>query len=213
MSLIQAFKDDSYRYGNLQSLDYKLAANAHLFKPNFLSEFYMSMRGDSYSKRDGLGVISATFCGMDPSHNSVVAYLASKPVCAMGVWTDEQTFLPIGILFITLINGNPKTGEASCFAGFCFQKAYWGSDEQESLTVLGIAQIFGDLNVKSIHGVRYATNHFTAHYMAKFGFMDLVTVPNHLARKDKIVDGVVSTLSREKFESNLIERILKGSAE
>jgi hypothetical protein len=210
MSLIEAFKSDQYKYGNLQSIPYD-KSRTDVFPEGFLGRLYFSLQGSRFHKtRSGDGVLQALFCGMtDLSFDKIVSYMASIPLCVMGIWQPDGTFRPAGIHFIPT-----KTGvgaESMAFGGYGFLKEYWGTEEQESLTVLGIAQIFGELNIKQLHGMRYSTNAFTARYMERFGFRDLCTIPNYMMRGNKMVDGVLSTLARSDFEANLVERLLKSA--
>jgi hypothetical protein len=210
VSLIQAFKDDSYTYGNLQSIAYN-RNDTSIFKPGFLGDLYWMLKGDRFHKtRPGSGILEVLMCGMsDISFDQVVSYLARIPLCVMGIWEESpegRRFRPAGIHFITVHTKSDT--ESSCFAGYGFVKEFWGSDEQETLTLLGISQIFGELNVKTINGMRFTTNEFTARYMAKFGFKDTGLIKDHLPRRGKLVDGVVSTLSKSDFETNLLERVL-----
>jgi RimJ/RimL family protein N-acetyltransferase len=207
MSLIQALKEDEYKWGNLQSIPYSPQNPA--FKEDFLHDLYFQFRGSRFHKtRPGNNILEVLFCGMqDVSYNAITSYLAKTPLCIMGIWQDDGTFRTAGIHFTPVKTGG-MDGEAMCISGYGFLKEFWGSEEMETLTVLGIAQIFGELNVKQIHGIRYTTNEFTARYMARFGFHDLCTIPNWMMRNGKLVDGVLSTLSRNEYESNLLQRVL-----
>lgn len=207
MSLIQALREDKYRYGDLQSIPYD--PKNPLFKEDYLHDLYFMLKGSRFHKtRPGNGILDVLFCGMpDISYNTITAYLATHNLCVMGIWQPDGTFSTAGIHFTPVRTVGPD-GESMCISGYGFLKDYWGTEEMETLTVLGIAQIFGELNVKSIHGIRYTTNEFTARYMAKFGFHDLCTIPNWMLRNGKLVPGVLSTLSREEYERNLMERVL-----
>jgi hypothetical protein len=209
MSLIQALKEDEYRHGNLQSIPYS-TANTAVFKEDFLHDLYFALKGSRFHKiRPGNSILEMLFCGMtDISYNAIVSYLSKIPMGVMGIWEDGQ-FRPAGIHFVTVSMG--AGDELACFGGYGFLKEHWGSEEQETLTVLGLSQIFGQLNVKSIHGMRYLQNEFTARYMARFGFKDVGIIPNYMLRRGKLVPGVVSTLSREAFEENLLGRVLSAS--
>ena len=208
LSMIEAFRQDNYRFGVLQSIAYD-RNRVDLFPPGFLGRLYFALQGSRFHKnRPGDGVLEVLFCGMDTSFDSVVSYLARIPLAVMGIWQDDGTFKAAGIHFITTKAGIGE--ESSCFAGYGFLKEYWGTNEQESLTILGISQIFGELKVKSIHGVRYTANEMTARYMARFGFKDVGTLPDYMLRRGKIVPAVLSTLSRAEFERNLEKRVLEA---
>lgn len=209
MSLIQALKEDNYRANNLQAIPYD-RTKTELFKPGFLGDLYFQLKGSRFHKtRPGNGILDVLFCGMqDLSFDAIVAYLQSRPLSILGVW-EGDTFRAAGLHFIVTKTGSGD--ECSCMAGYSFFREWWGTDEQESLTVLGIAQIFGELNVRTIHGLRYRENEFTARYMARFGFKDIATIPDQMLRRGKLVPGVLSMLSRNDFETNLLQRVLNST--
>jgi RimJ/RimL family protein N-acetyltransferase len=79
--------------------------------------------------------------------------------------------------------------------------------EEEIAGWLGLAALFEEFNLIQLHGQRYADNHLTVRFMSRFGFKDVGRVPRLLARGDEAIDGIISTLSREDFETNLEQRI------
>lgn len=200
MGILNQLKEQNYRWGDLQAIPYSRTETA-IFKPGFLGELYFKFRGSRFSRRDGTGILENLFCGMtDLSYDAIVPYLAGRPICVLGVWQGTE-FKVAGFNFTTVSIG---AGEhKACFAGYGFTREFWGTDEEEVLAVLGITVIFQELDVLSIHGVRYADNDFTAHFMRRFGFRDVGTLPNYMMKRGKLVDGVISTLSRETFEAKV----------
>lgn len=207
MNLLEAIKLDNYKIGPCQAIIYNRKETA-IFKEGFLGELYWMFRGERYSTRDGYGILNALFCGMqDLSFDSIVAYLSTRPLCILGVW-EEDEFKVAGICFPAVTigagDGNPK----AAFAGYGYVRWAWGHEHLETLTLLGIAILFQELDILSLHGMRYASNDLTAKLMGKFGFKDVGTIPNYMMRGKELVAGTVSTLSRETFEENVGQRML-----
>ena len=202
MSILESLKKDGYRMGNLQAIPYSRHDHT-IFKPGFLGELYWMMRASGkYSKNaNGMGILVDLFCGMqDLSFPAIVAYLSTVQLIVLGVWEGE-VFNVAGVCFPTTRIGSGD--QKAMIAGYGFLSPYWGSDEQELLAVLGIAMLFVEGDVLAIHGVRYQSNVLTAKFMSKFGFKDYGVIPRFLMRRGKLVDAVVSSLSREDFEDNL----------
>lgn len=201
MSILADLKSTDYRMGNLQAIMYN-RNDSRVFKPGFLGELYWMLKGSGqYSQRPGNGVLEPLFCGMtDLSFDAIVAYLSTVGLVVMGVW-DGENFKVAGICFPTTRVG--AGDQKACFAGYGFLRAYWGTDEQELLAVLGLAVLFVEGEVLAIHGVRYETNTLTANFMSRFGFKDDGTVPMYFLRRGKLVGATVSTLTRGAFEENL----------
>lgn len=218
MSLIQAIKQDGYRYGNCQVLVHD-RRDTSMLKEGFLSDLYFMLKGDRYNrKREGNGILETLFCGMtDLSFDSIVPYLSKLPLAVMGVWNPEldevtgetvEKFEVAGVAFPTVMLGGGD--QKACLAGYGFLPKFWGKSEMETLTVLGLALLFSELDVLSVHGIRYADNDLTARFMGRFGFHDVGEMPRYMLRRGKLVSAVMSTLSVEDFEANLSHRALEA---
>lgn len=205
--MLEAIQAEGYRIGDLQAIIYD--RNDHsVFEEGFLARLYFMLRGDRYSKREGDGILSALFCGMqDLSFDAIVAYLSTRPLCLMGEWKDGK-FDVAGLCFAVTMIGSGKGNPKACFCGYGFKRESWGTENLETLALLGITVLFQEMDVLSIHGVRYASNDLTARFMGKFGFKDVGTIPRYMLRRGALVDATVSTLSRETFEWNVGERML-----
>ncbi len=205
LGFLKAFKEDKYRVGNCQAIEYK--RNDHtIFKPGFLGELYFMLQRNRYNKRAGNGILEALFCGMkDLSYDAIVAYLATRAIVCLGVWVDETTFKLAGFAFPSTLIG--ENDERAIFGAYGFLPEFWGTDEQEILTALGLCFLFSELNLLSIHGIRYHENAQTAKFMERFGFRDVGTIPHYMLKRGKLVSAVVSTLSRERFEEVLAEML------
>lgn len=210
---LDAIKLDNYRYGDCQAIVYdrKLTST---FKPGYLGKIYDGLCGNRFSRRDpnGTGILEALFCGMsDLSWDAIVSYLATRPMAVLGMWRqdgDKEVFEPAGIEFVATYVGSGD--QKACFAGYGFLPKFWGTDEQETLTYMGIALLFQELDVLAVHGIRYADNELTARYMARFGFRDTGRLPQYMMKRGKLVEAVTSTLSRETFEAKLEQRALEA---
>lgn len=202
--LLEALRLDQYRIGNAQAILYDRRETAVL-PPDFLAQLYWSLNGDRYSNRRGMGILETLFCGMsDVSFPAIVSYLAGRPVVAVGVWHGDK-FKVAGFTFPTAVMG--VEGQKSAFVGYGFLKEFWGTDEQEVCTILGLSMLFNEMNLLSIHGQRFHDNDFTAKFMEKFGFKDIGRIPHFLLKRGKLVDGMVNTLSIDTFESKLAEML------
>lgn len=206
MSILEAFAADNYRIptdaGDIQALGY-LRTNP-LFYDGYLGMLYQKMRGDRYSHRrpNGTGVIESLFFGMDPSWDSIVAYLSKLPLIVIGVWEDG-VFHPGALIFrtISLAQGN------SCMMGYTVFREYWGTKAAEVFGMMGLAFAFQEFNLKAIHGMRYADNLLTKNFLKPYGFKDTGVHPRWEVRRGELVDTVTSCCLREDFE-NYLEQVL-----
>ena len=204
LSVLESIKLDDYRIGNAQALVYD-RKDTSVFGEGFLGELYFKFKGNRYNSRSGNGILETLFCGMqDVSFPAITSYLASVPLCILGVWKDNK-FDVAGIQFPSVRIGYGD--QKACFGAYGFVPAYWGSTEVEVLAMLGIAVLFQELDVISVHGVRYAENELTARFLAKFGFKDVGTLPNYMVRDGKLAAATLSTLDRSTFES-VVERMV-----
>ena len=191
VDVLQALKDDDYRMGDLQCVRYDKSRD-DLFPGGYLGKIY-SLCVDSK-------ILTATF-GENPASNydSIVAYLAQRPVLLiLGRWEGEK-FVELGFAFNTVSMGTANT-ERSLIAGYSFFKKAWGSKDQQIVTMLGLAYFFKEFNLCAIIGNRFPDNILTAKFMARFGFKDCGEIPRFQLRGTKLVSMVVSALLREDFE-------------
>jgi len=210
LSILQAFKDDNYRVGDAQVIDFKM--NRGLFPENYLGTVYERFKGDMYSKRPStsLSILESLFCGMpNLSYEAIVSYLNSMPLGIMGIWEGDR-FHDLGILFPTTVSvGIPGSGRM-CMAGYGFFPQFWGKEEIVGLAMLGITFLFCELGVEVIHGMRYRQNDFTRRFMEPFGFKDVGVHPRWMLRRGKLVDGVSSYLLRSDFEEYVSQQLLEA---
>jgi hypothetical protein len=178
VDVLSALQEDGYRIGDLQAVRYD-KSRTDLFPDDYLD---------------------ATFGGNPASDfNSIVTYLASRPILLiLGRW-EEQTFVELGFAFSTVTMGNNGT-EKSMIAGYAMLRNAWGTEDQKIVTMLGLAYLFKEFDLKAIIGNRYAENILTERFMAKFGFKTNGEIPRFQLRGDKLVPMVVSSLMREDFE-------------
>lgn len=211
-SLLEAFKEDSYRVGDCQALIYD-RKNTAQFPEGYLGNIYFRLKGDRYSRRrpNGSGILNTLFCGFtDTSFDAVVSYLANRPLVIIGVWEDGK-FREAGFCFpVSLVGVSP---ERSCFAGYAFFREWWSNPVTEVLAMLGLSTLFVELNVNAIHGQRYQENSLTAKFMRRFGFEDCGTMKRAIMKDGKLVGATVSSLMREDFEAYCERELLKAYAE
>lgn len=190
----EGLKEDKYRIGDLQAIRYNRT------QPPFYDEWLVSF----YDQCRESQILDRVFGGNPPStFESIVSYLASKPLIVMGEWTEEG-FKEAGFAFLILPCGTPQT-ELSAFCGFGFLKHVWGQPELPVLAMLGLTHLFQEFNLKAIHGTRYPENVLAARFMSQFGMRDIGTIPDYQLRDGKLVPAVVSTLSRSDFEKYVEE--------
>ena len=212
MSILDALKEDNYRIGDGQALDFKM--NRAMFPENYLATVYERLKGDMFSSKrpNGTGVLEMTFCGMqDLSFDAIVPYLASVPLAIMGVWNGD-TFHDAGFIFPVSFSKGAAVGQRSTMAGYAFFREFWGSEYSEALAMLGIALIFSELSVEVIHGMRYRQNDSTMEFLKRFGFRDVGVHPLWMLRRGKLVDGVSSYCLRKDFESYVEQALVEGYA-
>jgi hypothetical protein len=197
VDVLQALKDDSYRWGDLQCIRYD-KANKELFSDAYIG--YLYARCVASRRRSGDGTLSATFGGNPASDfPSIVTYLAQRPVLLiLGKWVDGK-FHDLGFAFPTVSIGTANT-EKSLIAGYVFHREAWGTQDQRIVTMLGLAYFFKEFSLSAIIGNRYRENVLTAKYMARFGFKDYGEIPRFQLQGAKLVPMVVSALLREDFE-------------
>ena len=197
VDVLQALKDDSYRWGDLQCLRYD-KANRELFSDAYIG--YLYARCVASRRRSGNGILDQLFGGNPASDfPSIVTYLAQRPVLLiLGKWVDGK-FNELGFAFPTVSIGAPNT-EKSLIAGYGFFAPSWGTQDQRIVTMLGLAYFFKEFGLSAIIGNRYRENVLTAKYMARFGFKDYGEIPRLQLQGAKLVPMVVSALLREDFE-------------
>lgn len=192
-------KAQEYRIGNCQAIRYD-RERADLFYEGWLAHLYE--RFLESGRRDPHSWITALFGGNPPSHfDAILPFLASRPLIILGIW-KEQTFEPAGICFPLLFCGSQHT-ELAAFCGFGFFRQYYGTDEIHTLSILGLAHLYGELNLVAIHGTRFPDNTLAARFMEQFGFRDIGELPHYQLRGVKLVPTIISTCSRAKFEEVL----------
>jgi RimJ/RimL family protein N-acetyltransferase len=197
IDVLAALQEDLYRWGDLQAVRYD-KARTDLFPSGYLGKLYNLCKGSA--RRSGNGVLDITFSGNPPSDfDSIVSFLAHQQLVILGQWQEDGTFKEFGFAFSIISCGFANT-ERSLFAGYCFFRHSWGSEEQTVLTMLGLAYLFKEFDLQAIHGIRFRENLLTAKFMAKFGFKQVGEIPYYQVKGTKLVPGVVSTLLRTDFE-------------
>lgn len=202
VDVLSALQEDTYRWGDLQVLRYD-KSKTDLWPDTYLADLYFKCRNSK--RRSGNGILDALFGGNPSSDfNSIVTYLASRPVLLiLGKWVDEK-FVELGFAFSTVSMGGPNT-ERSLIAGYGFFKEAWSTEDQAILTMLGLAYLFKEFDLQAIIGNRYQDNILTAKFMARFGFNDCGQIPCFQLRGTKLVPMVVSALLRADFEQVVSE--------
>ena len=197
IDVLSALQEDSYQWGDLAAIRYD-KARTELFPDDYLGHLYNRCRESK--RRSGNGILDVTFGGNPASDfNSIITYLAQRPaLIIMGKWTDGK-FNELGFAFPTVSTGFANT-DKSINGGYCFFREAWGTEDQQILTMLGLAYMFKEFNVIAIHGNRYKDNVLTAKFMGRFGFKDVGDIPRFQVRGTKLVSMVLSTLLREDFE-------------
>ncbi len=196
----------SYRWGDCQAIRYD-SRRADLFDPDYLGRLYDQTQ-DKYLNHiriDKGGSLPALFCGMpDLSKPAIIGYLYSRPLIILGEWAGEQ-FIPLGYCFTVAETPSRNGQRNSAFGGYCFFSSAWRTPQQYVLTVLGLAYLFHEFRLVSLHGIRYDDNKLTARWMGKFGFRDIGTIPNYMQQQStgELVPAVVSTLDRAEFEQRV----------
>jgi hypothetical protein len=94
-------------------------------------------------------------------------------------------------------------------AGYGFFREAWGTEDQQIVTMLGLAYIFKEFDLRAIIGNRYTDNTLTAKFMGRFGFKDCGEIPCFQLRETKLVPLVVSALMREDFEQYVADFLVK----
>jgi hypothetical protein len=201
--------ESSYRWGDCQAILFD-PARTDVFPGLYLSSLWHKCRNSGRAK---LGILEPTFCGMkDLSHDAIVSYLHTKKLTILGEWqmvdvgageAMRQEFVPLGFCFLaTACEGKSSN---SAFGAYAFFRSAWRTPQQTVLSALGIAYLFREYRLSSLHGIRYADNKLTARWMAGFGFRDLAEIPDSIVRygTGELEPSVVSTLSRKDFEIRL----------
>ena len=202
IDVLAALREDEYRWGDLQCLRYD-KSKTDLWPEDYLVHLYNRCRESR--RRSGDGILSATFGGNPASDfNSIITYLAQRPaLLILGKWTDEQ-FVEMGFAFPTVSLGFAAT-EKALVAGYAFFKEAWSTEDQQILTMLGLAYMFKEFDLVAVHGNRYPDNVLTAKFMARFGFKDVGELPRFQVRGTKMVSMVLSSLLKEDFEAYVAE--------
>ena len=205
VNVFSALQEDGYRLGDLQAIRYD-KARTDLFPSGYLGHLFALCKDSR--RRSGNGILDTLFCGNPPSDfDSIVSYLAARPVIIMGKWCDEK-FVEYGFAFPVITIGRQGT-EKAIFAGFAFLKHAWGTEEQTILAMLGLAYLFQEFDLQGVHGTRFVENVLATKFMAQFGMKVVGEVPAYQLKGDKLVPGVVSSLLRSDFEAYVEDWLVK----
>ena len=206
VDVLSALQEDGYRLGDLQAIRYD-KSSTYLFPDQYLGHLYNRCRESK--RRSGNGILDATFGGNPASDfNSIVTYFATRAfLLILGRWEGDK-FHELGFAFPTVALGTNST-ERSMIAGYGFFREAWSTEDQQILTMLGLAYIFKEFDLKAIIGNRYTDNTLTAKFMGKFGFKDCGEIPFFQLRGTKLVPMVVSALTREDFEQYVEDFLVK----
>lgn len=197
----EGFQEDAYQWGDLQAIRYD-RTRTDLFPDDYLGHLYNLCIQSR--RRNGDGILSRLFGGNPEStFNAIIPYLAARPIIVMGKWSGGA-FSEYGFAFPTVYCG-VRPPERAFICGFGFFRHSWGSEEQRILAMLGLALLFKEYELKSIHGTRYPDNVLAARFMAQFGFEDRGSLPNFQLRHGVLQPVIFSTLSREKFGQYLTD--------
>ena len=206
VDVLAALQEDDYRLGDLQAVRYD-KSRTDIFPDDYIGHLYHRCRESK--RRSGNGILDALFGGNPASDfSSIVSYLAQRPfLLILGRWEGEK-FHEMGFAFPTISVGTNGT-EKALLCGYGFFASSWGSEDQEIVTMLGLAYIFKEFDLVAIHGNRFKENVLTSKFMEKFGFKTVGDVPRFQLKGTKLVPMVVSTLLREDFEKYVADFLLK----
>lgn len=205
--LLSILKEEGYRWGDCQVLRYD-AKRVDVFPQAYVTKLYNLCRGDGKHSN----ILPNLFCGMSNlDHDSITTYLLQRPLLILAVWRSNYDFAEAGIAFPVLFQPplNVHAAERMSFSGYGYFRDWWGTPEITVLSMLGLAYIFTEFNLSAIHGVRYPSNQRTACFLAQFGFKEVGRVPRYQMKDGVLVDGVVSTLLIEDFESYVERKLLE----
>jgi RimJ/RimL family protein N-acetyltransferase len=204
-ALLDAIKEEGYRWGNLQILRYD-PKRVDVFPPPFLSRLYFLAQKSG--RRSSNGILSELFCGMvDVSHDTIVAYLTNRPLIVLVEWDSPSSFHPLGFAFPSTSAGIGD--QKMAFLAYGFFMDAWGKPAILTLTILGLAYFFKELGLIAVHGSRYADNDRTARLIKQVGFQDVGQVPLYMLKNGKLVDMIVSSLLIKEFEERALT-LLEG---
>lgn len=175
------------------------------------------------SGRSRLGSLGPLFCGMsDLSCDAITSYLHGRLVLIMGEYRSSPSLIDpadplpenfeelcqprlhaLGYAFpaaVPIITSQDQQHN-SMFIGYTFFQEAWRTPQQIILLYLGLAFLFQEFRLVSLHGIRYADNGLTAKLASKFGFQDIGTIPNYMLREStgELAAATISTLSRQVF--------------
>lgn len=196
MTSLESIQASDYRIGGCQAIVYD-PAKGDIFEDGFIGRFYSLCRRGRHG--DTPAVLHACFGGNPPAtFNAIVPCLAARPFIVVGEWR-EGVFHPAGIAFIQIVCGTAQT-ERAAFVGYLFLREFWGSEQIDTLMMLGLTILFQNYGLVAIHGTRYLDNTLTARFVARFGFRQVGEIPFYQLRGEKLVPAVVTTLLRSDFE-------------
>lgn len=197
---LTALKEDGYRLADLAVLRYD-KADTERFPAGYLGGLFHLCQASR--------ITNALFGGNPPSDfDSIVSYLAQRPVIILGKWNTDESFEEWGFAFPVITCGTPAT-ERAMFAGFGFFRHAWGTEDEKVLAMLGLAYLFQEFGLVAIHGTRYRENLLAAKFMAQFGMKQVGEVPCYQLAGNRLVPGIVSSLLREDFEAYVEDWLVK----
>lgn len=209
VNVLAALQEDLYRLGDLQAIRYD-KTRTDLFPEGYLGHIFNLCKASK--RRSGDGILTTLFCGNPASDfDSIVSYLAARPVVVMGKW-EEERFVEYGFAFPVITVGRQGT-EKSLFAGFGFFSHAWGKEETPILAMLGLAYLFQEFDLRAVHGTRFVENVLATKFMDQFGMKVVGEVPSYQLKGDKLVPGVVSSLLRADFEAYVEDFLVRAYRE
>lgn len=208
MTALERIRDGGYRAGNLQAILYD-RTRTDLFPEGYIGSLYALLKDCG---RGPNGVLDVTFGGNPPStFDAVVPFLAARPLVILGLWEDGL-FKEAGVAFPVLFCGTQQT-QAAAFCGFAFLPWIWGTEDINTVAVLGLSLLFVELKLIAIHGTRFESNTLAGRFMQRFGFQDIGTLPHYHLKDGKLVPTVISTLSRADFEKIAEKVVVEGDGD
>jgi RimJ/RimL family protein N-acetyltransferase len=208
--VLDLLKSENYRLGTLQIIRYD-PKRIDVFPEGYLTRLYQLAKNSG--RRSPLGILPEFFCGMtNLDHDTITAYLSTKPLIILAEWETPDSFHPLGFAFPSVNIG--VGDQKAAFLAYGFFLTAWGKPSVLTLTLLGLSYFFREFGLLAIHGSRYADNARSARLIRQVGFRDVGQVPRYMLKDGKLTDMIVSSLLVEDFEKvalPLLESIATAS--
>ena len=165
-----------------------------VYRDGVLSALYYRTRDEAKIER--------VFCGDSLNHDQFISYFERRKTLQVLCRVEENKDLtPMGYSWIDSPKG--VDGARSALIGFCFFRE--GRRVCVDLGRLGLAYMFEDLKIDTLHGVLLESNLPAVRYADRLGFEECGVVPDYHFHEGRLEGARVMYLRKREFWDRFVE--------